>query len=141
MTNALLTCIKCNNIFRSHHDLDNHVKRDHQSSVKVKFQSGAVTEVKKGEDDTFKCKCGKSFKVPGSLQRHAKDCNDEAMRSHEDEEEDVQMSEGISDASESAELNKEEFDDTPIDCFGTLISRELVNCRGRATSKNRMCHQ
>jgi len=138
MTNTLLTCITCNNIFRSRYDLNNHVKRDHQSSVKVKFQSGGVTEVKKGEDDTFKCKCGKSFKVPGSLQRHAKDCNGEAMGSHEDEEE---MSEGILDASETANYNEGMIDDSPVDCFGALISRELANCRGRATSKNRMCNQ
>lgn len=136
MTNALLTCITCKNIFRSRTELNYHVKRDHQSLVKVKFQNGSVTEVKRGTDDTFKCECGKSFKLPGSLRRHAKDCNGEAMGLYEDEEEDVQMSGEISDASESVELNEEEIDDTPIDCFGALISRELANYRGRATSQN-----
>jgi uncharacterized C2H2 Zn-finger protein len=140
MTNTLLKCITCDNIFRSRYDLNNHVKRDHQSSVKVKFQSGAVTEVKKAEDDTFKCKCGKSFKLPGSLQRHAKDCNGEA-RSYEDEEKDVQMSEGFSDASENANYNEGMIDDSPVDCFDALISHDFANCRGRATSKNRMCYQ
>jgi len=140
MTNALLTCITCNDIFRSRHDLNNHVRRAHQSSVKVKFQSGGVTEVIKAEDNTFKCKCGKSFKIPHSLRRHAKDCNDEA-RSHENEEEDVQMSEGCSDASENANYNEGTIDDSPVDCFGALISQEFANCRGRATSKNRMYDQ
>ena len=68
MTNALLTCITCNNIFRSRSDLTYHVKRDHQSLVKVKFENGSVTEIKKGEDDMFKCKCGKRFKLSITLR-------------------------------------------------------------------------
>jgi len=130
MTNTLLTCTTCNDIFRSRNDLNNHVRRYHQSLVKVKFQNGSVTEVKKGEDGKFKCNCGKGFKLPWSLQRHAKDCNGEAMESDKDEEEDVQMLEGISDASETANHNRGRIDDSPVDCFGALISRELANCRG-----------
>ena len=123
MTNALLKCIKCNDIFRTRHDLEYHVKRDHQSSVKVKFQNGDVTEVKRAEDNTFKCKCEKSFKLPDSLRRHAKRCNDELTEPEEDEEEEGALMDVLedSDASESMDV-----DDRIIlaDCFGALISYE-----------------
>src|SRR5438045_9089754 len=87
MTNASLMCATCNNIFRSRSELNYHVKRDHQSSVKVKFQNGGVTEVKRAEDDTFKCKCGKIFKLLGSLRRYARICRGELMEQEEDERE------------------------------------------------------
>src|SRR5437667_5263793 len=118
MTNTLFTCTTCNNIFRSRSDLNYHVKRDHQSSVKVKFQNGGVTEVKRAEDNTFKCKCGKSFKLPDSLRRHVKGCNDELTEPEEDEGEGMLMDVDDSDASE--------LDDRviPGDCFGALISYE-----------------
>jgi uncharacterized C2H2 Zn-finger protein len=122
MTNALLTCITCKDIFRSRNDLNNHVKRHHQSSVKVKFQNGGVTEVKKGEDGKFKCKCGKSFKLPDSLRRHAKGCNGELTEPEEDEEEGALMDVlEDSDASESMDVDDRII---PADCFGALISYE-----------------
>jgi uncharacterized C2H2 Zn-finger protein len=121
MTNALLKCTKCNDIFRNRHDLNNHVKSDHQSSVKVKFQNGGVTEVKRAVDNTFKCKCGKSFKLANSLRRHAKECNDELAESAEDEEERVLMDVDDSDASESLITDARVI---PADCFGALISYE-----------------
>jgi uncharacterized C2H2 Zn-finger protein len=124
MTNALLTCTMCNNIFRNRSELNYHVKRDHQSSVKVKFQNGGVTEVKRAEDNTFKCKCGKIFKLPGSLHRHAKGCNGELTEPEEDEEEGALMDVlEDSDASESMDMNERVV---PADCFGALISYE--NC-------------
>src|SRR5271169_7082329 len=121
MTNALLKCTKCNHIFRNRHDLEYHVKRDHQSSVKVKFQNGSVTEVKRAEDNTFKCKCGKGFKLPNSLHRHAKGCNGELAESEEDEEERVLMDVDDSDASESMNIDDRIV---PADCFGALIFYE-----------------
>src|SRR5271169_6882678 len=87
MKNALFTCAVCKDIFRNRTDLKNHVRRDHQSAVKIKFQNRGVTEVKRTEDNTFKCKCGKSFKLPNSLRRHVKKCNDELTEPEEDEEE------------------------------------------------------
>jgi uncharacterized C2H2 Zn-finger protein len=125
MTNALFMCTTCNDIFRNRHDLNNHVRHEHQSSVKVKFQNGGVTEVKKAEDDTFKCKCGKSFKLPHSLRRHAKNCTDELSETEHAYETEMEISEGISDASESSEFIEPEIDDTPIDCYGALFSREI----------------
>jgi uncharacterized C2H2 Zn-finger protein len=121
MKNALFTCAVCKDIFRNRNDLKNHVKRDHQSSVKVKFQNGGVTEVKKREDGSFKCKCGKSFRVPGSLQRHAKRCNGELAELEQDEREAGSMEVDDSDASESMDV-----DDRVVraDCFGALISHE-----------------
>jgi hypothetical protein len=122
MTNALLKCIKCNDIFRNRQDLEYHVKRDHQSSVKIKFQNGSVTEVKRAEDNTFKCKCGKDFKLPNSLHRHAKECKDELTEPEEDEEEVILMDVlEDSDASESMNMDDRVV---PVDCFGSLISYE-----------------
>ena len=69
MINALLKCIKCSDIFRSHHDLNNHVKNDHQSSIKIKFQNDGVIEVKKTKDNTFKCKF-RVGKEPSQLGEH-----------------------------------------------------------------------
>jgi uncharacterized Zn-finger protein len=120
MTNTLLTCTTCDNTFRSRHDLNYHVRRDHQTSVKIKFQTGDATEVKKGEDNRFKCKCGKKFKLPDSLRRHAKSCNDEEGNG---DEEDTQTHD--SDASNSLDLDEDEVDETPIDCYGALISGEI----------------
>jgi Zinc finger, C2H2 type len=122
MKNALFTCVVCKDIFRNRTDLKNHVRRDHQSAVKVKFQNGGVTEVKRAEDNTFKCKCGKSFKLPDSLRRHAKGCNDELTESEESEGEGALMdAEEDSDASESMDM-----DDRVVstDCFRPLISHE-----------------
>jgi len=109
----------CHEIFRSRHDLNYHVRRDHQLSVKIKFQNGDTTEVIKGEDNTFKCRCGKKFKIPDSLRRHVKSCKDEEGKAYE---ENMQTDGGDSDASDSLESNEEEADETPIDCFGALIS-------------------
>jgi uncharacterized C2H2 Zn-finger protein len=130
MTNALLTCVTCNDIFRSRYDLNNHVRRNHQLSVKVKFQNGGVTEVKRGDDNMFICKCGKKFKLPDSLRRHVKSCREEQGQSENAIEEDVQMREGNSDTSETLNVNEEEVNDTLIDCFGEVIFLKLTNCRG-----------
>jgi uncharacterized C2H2 Zn-finger protein len=124
MKNTLFTCTICKDIFRNRTDLKNHVRRDHQSAVKVKFQNGAVTEVKRAKDNTFKCKCGKSFKLPDSLRRHAKGCNGELTEPEEDEEEGALMDVlEDSDASESMNVDERVV---PADCFGALISHE--NC-------------
>jgi uncharacterized C2H2 Zn-finger protein len=122
MKNTLFTCTICKDIFRNRTDLKNHVRRDHQSVVKVKFQNGGVTEVKRAEDNMFKCNCGKSFKLPDSLRRHAKGCNGELTVSEEDEEEGALMDVlEDSDASESMDVDDRII---PADCFGALISYE-----------------
>ena len=118
MTNTLLTYITCKDIFRSHYDLNNHVRRDHQSSIKIKFQNDDVAKVKRGENNAFKCKCGKSFKFPNSLRRHGKGYNDELTKSEKDDEERVLMNVNDSDALES--MNRI----VSTDCFGVLISYE-----------------
>jgi hypothetical protein len=103
--------------------LNNHVRSNHQLSVKVKFQNGGVTEVKRAEDNTFKCKCAKSFKLPDSLRRHAKGCNDELTKLEEDERWAELTDVDDSDASESLIVDAKVI---PIDCFGMLICHE--NC-------------
>src|SRR5271170_5866580 len=106
MTNALLTCITCNDIFRSRSDLTFHVKRDHQLSVKVKFQNGDATELKKDEGGTFKCKCGKSFKLATSIRRHTKSGKGELRKPRHGEVEAELVDMSGSDASESVEVNE-----------------------------------
>jgi hypothetical protein len=135
MTNALLTCVTCNNIFRNRSELNYHVKRDHQSAVKVKFQHGGVAEVKRAEDNTFKCKCGKRLRLPDSLRRHAKGCNGELTEPEEGALMDVLED---SDVSESMDMDDRVV---PADCIGALISQESADCRGRRTPENRMHYQ
>src|SRR5271169_1451436 len=121
MRNTLFTCAVCSDIFRIRPDLNNHVRHKHQSVVKVKFQMDRVAEVKKGMDGMFKCTCGKEFKIPWSLQKHAKGCKSELAESEEDEEERVLMDMSDSDASESMEMDDRII---PADCFGALFSYE-----------------
>ena len=119
MTTTLLSCITCHQQFRSRSALNNHVRRDHQSSVKVKFQNGNVTEIKRGNDNAFKCNCGKTFKLPDSLQRHTKECSNEP-ESYNSELDDVDMlaEENDANVSESCESNGDCVNDIPADCFG-----------------------
>ena len=63
MTSTSFTCTICNIIFRNRTDLNFHVKHIHQSLIKIKFQNGDVVEVKRAEDNTFKCK-KKTFSIP-----------------------------------------------------------------------------
>jgi uncharacterized C2H2 Zn-finger protein len=121
MTNALLKCTKCSDIFRHRTELVNHVKRYHQSLIKIKFLNGDVAEIKRENDDTFKCKCGKSFKLPDSLRRHAKTCRDELAESEQIMRE-VSL---MDDASESMDFSDEVVDDIPANCYGSLFSREI----------------
>jgi len=126
MRNTLFTCSICKDIFRNRNDLNNHSRRDHQSMVKVKFQNGVVMDVKKGADGTFKCTCGKSVKLPSSLQRHAKRCNNELIESEDADEEEILMNVDDSDASEFIDMNDRVM---PIDCIGTRISHKKADCR------------
>src|SRR5436305_14641830 len=105
-------------MFRSRSNLTYHVKRDHQSSVKMKFENESVTEVTKEADETFKCKCEKTFKLSITLRRHAKSCNDELMKL----ESKTQL---MNDASKSMNFNDEMIDETSADCFDTLFSHEM----------------
>lgn len=130
-TNALFKCIKCSDIFRSRNDLENHVKRVHQPSVKVKFKNGGATEVKKARDNTFQCRCGKKFKLPDSLRRHAKGCNGELPEQEIEERQSELMDANDSDASEHMNVDDRIM---PTDCFGTRISHKKTDCRRRRTS-------
>jgi uncharacterized C2H2 Zn-finger protein len=116
MRNTLFTCSVCKDIFGNRNDLNNHVRRDHQSVVKIKFQDGRVTEVKKGANGGFKCRCGKSFKLPWSLQRHAKTCSDELRELEENEEERMLLNRNDSDVAEFMDTEDRMIS---IDCVGT----------------------
>ena len=118
MTHTLFTCTKCNKIFRSHNRLDYHNRCDHQLSVKVKFHNGEVTEVTKDEEDLFKCKCGKGFKLPVSLQRHGKNCRGDLIAREDNEKEAIFMDVDDFDASESVSVDDRVI---PFDCIGTQI--------------------
>ena len=118
MKNTLFTCFICKDIFRNRNDMNNHVRRYHQSMVKVKFQNDDVVEVKRGADHKFKCTCEKSFELSWPLQRHAKGCN-KLTELEENEKEIELMNVDDSDASESMNMNNKII---PADCFGALIS-------------------
>jgi len=121
MRNTLFTCSVCKNIFRSRHDLNNHVKSDHQSSVKVKFQNGEMTKVKRTDDNGFQCGCGKSFKLPNSLRRHAKKCNGELAELKEEKGGAESMNVNDFDASEFMDVDDRVV---PGDCLGALLSHK-----------------
>jgi hypothetical protein len=87
------------------------------------FQDGRVAEVKRGNDNTLKCNCGKRFGFLSSLQRHAKSCRGDVTGSKEGEEA-MALLEDNSDALECLDFN-EEVNETPIDCNGALISCEI----------------
>ena len=123
MKNTLFTCTVCTDIFRSRSDLNNHVRRHHQSVIKIKFQNDNMTEVKKRVNGGFECTCGKRFKLSWPLQRHAKRCNDELTVSEENEEKTMSNN---SDASEFMNVNERTI---PIDCFDALILMKSADCR------------
>ena len=125
MADVLLSCTVCNCFFQSRAALNNHVKRDHQSSVKVKFRNGKVAEIKRDADNMFNCSCGKIFKHPVSLHKHTKECNGE-LRSIDDEStnRDISSEETDSDGSELSESDDINcMDETPVDCIGTMSQR------------------
>ena len=94
-------------------------------------------EFKKGEDDAFKCKCGKRFKLLVTLRRHAKSCRGELAESKQAERK-ISM---MDDASELMDFNDDVINDILVNCYGALFHAKLVNCRRRATSENRMHYQ
>jgi hypothetical protein len=123
MTNKLFTCklTACKATFRSYSQLNYHVKCNHQSNVTIKFLNGDVMEVKRGQDKTFRCKCGKSFNYPDSLRKHAKGCNSKLIKLEEDGSEGVLMNVDDTDTLESMNLD---VSVVPNDCYGSLISHE-----------------
>ena len=75
-------------------------------------------EVKREEDNTFKCICGKSFKFPDSLRRHAKKCSSELVELEKGRREVELMNVDDSDVSEHMELDDRVVAD---DCIGLPI--------------------
>ena len=75
-----------------------------------------MTKVTKRNDDMFKCKCEKSFKLSAS---------DEIVDEERVEKENMMMKERNSDASEATILQKEDVNDIPMNCFDALISSEF----------------
>jgi hypothetical protein len=124
MTNALFSCVTCNKVFRSRSVLTYHVKRDHQSSVKVKFDNGSAAEINKGQNGTFICKCEKRFKLSVTLRKHAKTCSGERGEPENIDMENEDMMEEVSDASGMEDSEERQVSDTSVDCFGALISHE-----------------
>jgi hypothetical protein len=137
-----MKCTKCNDIFKNRHDLKYHVKRIHQSSVKVKFQTGRVAEVKKEVDGMFKCTCGKGFKIPWSLQKHAKGCDGESTESHEEEAEAELMDVNDSDMSELMNMDqgwhRVERVERRAGKIATRLARALLDSKPRARGPTRL---
>jgi Zinc finger, C2H2 type len=72
---GLQICSTCQQSFRTHTLLKNHIRRDHQVLVRVKFPNGNTIMIQKGTEGKFKCDCGREFNHPISIQRHGKLCN------------------------------------------------------------------
>ena len=80
-------CNLCRRAFENGSVLKNHIKRDHQQSVKVTFGNSDIIDVKRESDGSFRCFCNRRFDLPGSLQRHAKSCQGFENEAKDDEEE------------------------------------------------------
>ena len=85
-----------------------------------------MMEAKRGEDNAFKCKCGKIFKLPDSLRRHAKSWTGKLAESEQAKE----VNAIDSDVSESLDLYNKVVDNTPANCYGTLFHVKSANCKG-----------
>jgi len=110
----LLTCSICKTLLRTQSQLYNHVRRVHQTTVKVKFQSGEIKEISRQVDGTFICICGKVFKHPGSLHGHAKRCSSTTLN------EDIELCDTVESYSmESESENEIRGLENPNDCLGT----------------------
>jgi hypothetical protein len=103
--------------------------------IKVKFQHEDVTEVKRMENNIFKCKCEKCLRFSNSLRRYVKGYNDELT---EPEEGALMNILENSDVSESINMNNRII---PTDCIDALISQESADYRERRIPENRMYYQ
>lgn len=78
-------------------------------------------KVKREEDNTFKCKCGKSFNYPDSWHKHVKVYNHELIEPEEDRRERVSMNIDDNNESECMDVDCQVIRN---DCFGILVSYE-----------------
>lgn len=78
-------------------------------------------EIKREKDNTFKCKCGKSFNYPDSVRKHVKGCNGKLIESEEDGNERWLTSIDDTDVSELMKVDNRII---PTDCFGMPIPHE-----------------
>ena len=78
-------------------------------------------QITRGIDNAFKCGCGKVFRNPITIQKHAKGCNGELV-SLDDTlmDGDISAEEDDSDAPES---DHDPMDETPEDCIGRTSRR------------------
>jgi hypothetical protein len=116
---GLFSCNECNEIFRTRTALENHVRAIHQPSVKVKFLNGDAMEIKRANDGEFKCDCGRGFKLPYSMQKHAKICSGQRT-------DDVPIDENLTESGDESEMSDlseldAAADELPADCFGIII--------------------
>ena len=63
ITNILLIYITYKNIFKSHYELNYHIKYYHQSLIKIKYENEYIREIKKENDNIFKYQYKKNFKI------------------------------------------------------------------------------
>jgi hypothetical protein len=87
----------------------------------IKYMNGNMIQVNRNPDGIFKCGCGKSFQLPQSLQRHAKECNGISLASDEESMNDDVSSED--DDSTVSEIEVDRVEEIPADCFGTMLER------------------
>jgi len=91
-----------------------------------------MTEIRREDDGTFKCNCGKSFEHPQSLQRHTKGCSGQPTSIDDVPTDENMESEDESDASDLSEPDAVE-DGFPADCLGVRkgwTRRQATGCAG-----------
>ena len=103
-------CRACRRSFSHVSALRDHIKRDHQQSVKVKFRGDRVVNIERADDGTFQCLCARHFTLPSSLRRHARSCEGDIQSRNLNELREEWSAEQVDCNSEEQSL--------PIDCVG-----------------------
>lgn len=119
-------CRACQRSFSHVSALRDHIKRDHQKSVKAKFRSDTVVQIERGDDGTFQCLCARHFTVPSTLRRHAQSCEGDVVPRNSNELREGQSLEQADDDSEE--------DNLPFDCVGKFpicmpLTYSFSHCR------------
>ena len=111
-----MKCGQCMRTFERPSSLKDHVKHDHQSSIKLMFPSGSTMTIVRDVNGGFKCPCGRSYSSPRSIRRHVKDCRGSDVNMSQSTVNEVTPS-SMEDKEKSVE-NDLEMEDVRSGCIG-----------------------